>query len=585
VLLNAQPDHWQQALAAVDAEVRRAVQYGVRSDELAREIAEQDANARQAADSAATRRTPDVADEIAGTLDDLLVETHPTEDLEVFRSATKDLTAEQVSEALKTMFAGHGPLVFLSSPTAIADGDNALRDAFKSAEAVRVGPPEAPRVIDWPYADFGTPGKVAEQKEITDLDTVFVRFENGVRLTVKQTKFRDDQVLVRVRVGDGLQSLAPDRQSMAWASGALAEGGLRQISADDAERALAGQVYGMTLTFDDDAFVLAGGTRGIDLPTQLQVLAGYATDAGWRTEAFERMKRYGLTLQTQYQATDSGVLSRDLAGLMHGGDRRWTYPNAETMQAEGLDDLKAQLTPALSSGAVEVTIVGDITVDKAIAAVAATFGALPHRPDPSPAVASAQDPGFPAAASPTTITHTGRADQAIGYVAWPTSGFYADPQQARINTILTDVLQLRLIDRLRLGEGVTYSPAARSSSSFVWPRWGYISAQVEAPPARLDGFFSAVAAIAADLRTHDVGADELERAKKPQIESVEKLMATNEYWLGALSGAQRDPRRLDAIRTAEAQLERVTAADVRKAAETYLRDDTAWRLTVKPQGG
>ena len=51
---------------------------------------------------------------------------------------------------------------------------------------------------------------MAERTEVSDLDTVFVRFENGVRLTVKQTKFKDDQVLVKVRVGSGLIDLPPD---------------------------------------------------------------------------------------------------------------------------------------------------------------------------------------------------------------------------------------------------------------------------------------------------------------------------------------------------------------------------------------
>jgi zinc protease len=68
-------------------------------------------------------------------------------------------------------------------------------------------------VTAWPYSSFGPTGKVAEQKDVTDLDAVFVRFENGVRLTVKPTKFRDDQVVVKVRAGHGLLDMASDKQS------------------------------------------------------------------------------------------------------------------------------------------------------------------------------------------------------------------------------------------------------------------------------------------------------------------------------------------------------------------------------------
>ncbi len=89
----------------------------------------------------------------------------------------------------------------MASPKAVDGGDQALLSEYAAAQKVAVTAPTAPRQIAWPYEDFGTPGKVVETKEITDLDTVFVRFENGVRLTIKPTKFRDDEVLVRVNIG------------------------------------------------------------------------------------------------------------------------------------------------------------------------------------------------------------------------------------------------------------------------------------------------------------------------------------------------------------------------------------------------
>ena len=584
VVVNAQPDHWQAALTAAESEVRRAADFGVRPDELAREITEQRAALKLAADGAVTRRTPDMAEEIASTLGDDEVETSPADDLALFDSLSKDLTPEAVSATLKTVFKGSGPLVFLSSPTPIDGGEAALKTAFQAAVATPVTAPEAPHQVDWPYTDFGTPGKVADRQDVTDLDTVFIRFENGVRLTIKPTKFRDDQVLVKVRVGNGLEGLAPDRQTMTWAGQAFSEGGLKQITADDAERALAGQVFSMNFAAEDDAFALSGETRTSDLPTQLQELAAYVTDPGWRPEAFERIKTFGETLEDQYNATDGGVFARDLNGLLRSGDRRWTFPGKAEIAGETLDDLKAQVSPALASGSIEVIVVGDITVDKAIDAVAQTFGALPKRPDPAPPTPPAHDPVFPApVADPVVETHTGRADQAIGFIAWPTTDFFADPQGARINTILGEVMELRLLDVLRLKEGVTYSPTASSNASRVWPGLGFLDAYVEEPPDKLPLFFSDVQAIAADLRANPVKPDELERAKKPRIDALEKAMATNEYWRDGLAGAQSDPRRLDALRSAGAAYDRVDAAAIEKAAQTWLRDDKAWKLVVKPK--
>jgi zinc protease len=584
VLVLSPPDRWKDALATAETEVRRAIQFGVRPDELQREIAESEASLKLAAAGAETRRTPAMAEEIVGTLDENEVETSPADDLALFELATRDLSAAQVSETLKGLFAGQGPLVFMSAPTQVDGGVAAVRTAFDGARTTPVTAPEAPRQVDWPYRTFGPAGKVVDRKDVGDLDSVLVRFDNGVRLTVKPTKFREDQILVKVRFGDGLGSLAPDRQTVTWAGSAFAEGGLRQISADDSERALAGVVYGVNFGAASDAFELSGVTRPADVASQLQVLAAYVADPGWRPEAFQRMKTYGLTLEDQYDATDTGVLSRDLGGLLHAGDRRWTFPTRAEIGAETPDELKAALGPALAGAPLEVVIVGDITVDKAIAAVADTFGALPPRPDPAPIAPPAHGVSFPApTAVPVVETHTGRADQGVALVAWPTTDFWSDPQGARINGVLGRVLQLRLTETLRIKEGVTYSPNAGAISSSVFPRYGYVDAEMEAPPPKLDGFFVDVAEIAADLRDKPVSADELERAKKPAIEALEKAAATNEYWLDGLAGAQADPRRLDALRTAEANLLRVSADDVQKAARTWLRDDTAWKLEIKPK--
>jgi zinc protease len=578
------PDQWKSGLAAADAEVRRILKYGVRPDELAREIAEQEAQLKLAAAGAATRPTPQMADEIASTLDERLVETSPDYDLALFEATIKDLKPAAVDTALKPLFQGGGPLVFLASPRPVEGGATALKAAFEADRQTPVTAPGQVRPVDWPYKRFGAPGKVADRQQVADLGATFVRFGNGVRLTLKATRFRDKQVLVKVRFGDGLEGLAPDRQSMTWARYAFAEGGLKRISADDAERALAGASYGVDFGAEADAFTLAGATRPSDLATQLQVLAAYLSDPGWRPEAFQRLKTFGQTLEDQYAASDGGVLSRDLPGLLHAGDRRWTFPSRNEIEAETPDELKAQIAPALAAGPVEVDIVGDIDVDATIQAVAATFGALPPRPAPSAPAPPAHTPRFPAPVSqPLVLTHNGRADQGIAFVAWPTDDFFADLPQTRANAVLGEVLQLRLIDVLRLEQAVTYSPFAGASASTVFPHWGYIDAEMEAPPDKLDGFFDDVAKVAAKLRAEPPEADELARAKTPAIQGLEKAMATNEYWLAGLSGAETDPRRLAALRTAEADLERVTAADVQKAAETYLRDETAWKLEIRPQ--
>jgi zinc protease len=193
---------------------------------------------------------------------------------------------------------------------------------------------------------------------------------------------------------------------------------------------------------------------------------------------------------------------------------------------------------------------------------------------------------FPAGvAEPLVRTHKGRADQAIGVVAWRADDFWSNPQRARETILLADVLRNRLTDELREVQGASYSPNAEAEVSRVWADYGFVEAQVEVPPAKLAEFFSDTQKIAADLAAKEISADELARAKKPRLENIQRSRVTNEYWLAQLSNAQREPRRLEVIRDQIPGAEKVTAADIQRAAQTYLKPDKAWKLVVKPQGG
>ncbi len=584
VAVTARPGAWQSALIAVEQEQRRAVQYGVRQDELDREIEEYRQSLKTRAAAAATRRTPALANELAGTLADDDVVTSPAQDLAFFEGVVKNLKADTVSLAIKSAFGGSGPLVFVASPTPIEGSEKAVAEVFEGSRKLAVAAPVAPRQVAWPYTTFGAIGKIAEQREVTDLDTVFVRFENGVRLTVKPTKFRDDQVLVKVRIGEGLISLPADRQSMAWASAAVIEGGLAKIDSEDMERVLASRLYGARFGIEDDAYILSGATRPEDLDVQMQVLAGYASEPGFRPEAFQRQKIYAGTLNEQWEATDSGVFNRDLAGLLHSGDRRWTWPTSQEIAAGKPEDLKAAFNTALTTGPVEIVIVGDITVEKAIDAVATTFGALPKRPEVPGAVTGKVS--FPApVGEPVILIHKGRDDQSMAYMAWKTDDFYADVQRARNVALLGDIIDLRLTEELRENQGATYSPSVGWNASEVWNGWGYLSARVEIPPAKVDDFYKDVRKIAADLRTNPPTADEMDRARKPRLERLLKARETNDYWIEELGGAQTDPRRLAATRSVLAGYERITPQDVQAAAKQYLTENGAWMLLVRPAAG
>jgi zinc protease len=578
-----QPGKWREALTAVEQEQRRALERGFTQAEVDREVREIRSRLAAAVAGASTRSTPAVAQGLVGAANEDEVFTSPAANLALFDAAVKDLSAERVVAAARALFAGSGPLLYLTSPTPVENGEASLLAAYDASKLVPVGAAKVEQAKAWPYETFGTPGQVAERNEVEGLGTTAVRFANGVRLTVKPTQLKKDEVLVAVRYGEGQLQLPRDRANPLWAvaAGAFTSGGVGRLSFEDLQQVLSGTVYGVGAGQDEDAFTLSGRTRPEDFGRQMQVLAAYVKDPGWRPGGFERLRSFSSTLHDQLAATPGGVFGRDAEALLHSGDPRWATASREEMAAISVADARRLLDPALASGALEVVIVGDVTVDEAIRQTAATFGALPPR-QPSAVDPSARKVRFPAAALEKR-THKGRADQGLAFIAWPTTDFYSDTRRSRVLTLLGQVMELRLIDEIREKQGTTYSPDAAHSPSEAFPGYGFLSARIEAPPEKLDGFFADAMKIAADLRERPVSADEIERARRPLVDGLQRQRAGNGWWLGQLPGVAEHPERAQSIRESLDQYRSITAADLQLAARTYMVDAKAWRFEALPE--
>ena len=210
----------------------------------------------------------------------------------------------------------------------------------------------------------------------------------------------------------------------------------------------------------------------------------------------------------------------------------------------------------MATGPIEPTVVGDVTVDRAIQAVATTLGALPAAIASSPPWRhrSLRDSCFPApTATPVVRYHGGHTDQALALAAWPIGDAYARYPNLADTRVLQQVLNNRLIERLRIADGATAYSAHRTGRIVDLPRL-----RLPAPLSRAwsglprpiwcsNGSATSPPTCARNRRS---SSDELDRARKPAVAALRTGQQAERRLLAhvALSHAQSDPRRLDLIR-------------------------------------
>ena len=242
---------------------------------------------------------------------------------------------------------------------------------------------------------------------------------------------------------------------------------------------------------------------------------------------------------------------------------------------------RALWQPLIASGPIEISVFGDFKADDALAAVAATFGALPPRTvdaTPAPPVR------FPAHVdTPVMRQHNGAANQAVAVIAWPTGAGIDDILDSRRLDVLAQVFSDRLFEKLRQADGASYSPNVSSSWPIGLPGGGRMVAIGQVAPANVPLFFTTARAIAADLVANPIGQDELVRIMGPMRQVLIRAATGNPFWLQLMAGATFDPRRIDATRSIAKDFLSITPADLQAAAAKYLVPARDWTMAVVPK--
>ncbi len=580
--VGAKDGGWKTALPMVEQTIRQAVQHGFTQVELDEQIKRYDASYANAVRSEPTTPSGNFAGELAGNVDTIISSAQYRQ--LAWLQLKPFLTKEALHGELAKWYGQlDRPHVFLSTRKGEELESPQLIEAFKASRSVAVAPPEKREIGSWAYTDFGAKGKVASDKRIPDLDIRTVRFENGVLLNIKKTDFDADRVLVSLRIDGGQMLYGKDALALlTLMNGAYTSGGLGKHQIDDLRALLAGKTADIGLSANTDHFGSGASVVPKDLELQLQLMAATLTDPGYREEAIRLFRRPLAEYYARMDATPGSALGRASGPILYGDDPRFGTLPMESLMAVDFDGLKKLVTDGLQSNRMEIGIVGKIEEDEAINLVASSFGALPQRKAESAVLPEARIVKISGKTGAHDVFHRGEANQMAWRRSWATTD-NKDMKQAMTMSLLSDIVQIRLLDELREKLGAAYSANANSSMSDTYPGIGFFNIFTNGDPKNLKSIEDAVDAVIAEIVAAPVGADLFERARKPTLESYRDWRKRNGTWYGVVAEAQSDPEKLERFRKSEEVYKSITAEDVLKAAQRFLKDKEPFTIRSLPK--
>ena len=574
---------WQRGMAAAAQEYARIMQHGVTEAEIAEQVARRRTALENAVAGAATRTHAGYVDAAIALARNEVVPVAPENQLALFEQSVADLSPDKVVEALRRdVIALEEPLIRYQGRSVPEGGETALREVWNTALAMPVDPPANSSFDAFPYTSFGAPGQVVSDTLGDELGIRKIVFDNGVRLNLKQTALEDDRVRVRYTLDGGDWLETRETPSAIALAALLPSAGLGKLSADDLATVLAGRNAAFRFASQADSFAGQVTTTPRDLELQLQLIAAYLTDPGYRAEA---LTRYRNSLEDYFaglRATPAGALQAEQGRILSDDDPRFTLKDEATYRALDLEGLEAALGDRLAKGALEVALVGDIDEDAAIALVARTLGSLPMREADFTTPAGARERSFTADRSPRTLTHTGEEDQGLITFTWPTTDA-SDPETTVGLALLRAIVDLEMTEELRERLGDAYSPRVSSDPARYYDGYGTFSIAAGIDVGRLDAARSAIVAAVQRIRSEPVTDDLIQRARQPILESFDNALKSNAGWMSYVARAQSEPDRISRFLEAKDRYTAMTPDAIQALAVKYLDPGEAVVITVLPE--
>ncbi|MBR9982161.1 MAG: insulinase family protein [Desulfatitalea sp.] len=584
---DSPPDKWQQSLAAIEQTLRQALDHGFTEGELQRMRRAYRAELQRAVDEENTQDSKALAQTLMDSLGRWQVFQSAQQQMALIAPMLDTITIEEVHRHFVDSWSAPHRLVSVSGNADIADTpqspDAQILDVFHTSAVTAVEPPPAKDEMAFPYLDTPeTTGPIAQRRTIEDLGIEQIDFSNGVRLILKQTSFRENEVLAALSFGRGKSSEPVEKPGLAQLTEAVVNAsGFGALDLIDLEDALAGRLAEISLDVREDMFVVRGEAVRAELPLLFQLYYTLLNDPGYQPDALQVALRRFQQHDRSLRHSAEGLLRLQGQTFLAGGDSRFGWAPWEKIQTISLDDIVQWIGAPLENAPLELVMVGDFAVDEVIALAARYLGSLPQRNTPQ-SKPERPHPRFPIGQS-LRLTPDTAIERALILVAYPTDDFW-DIQRTRRLNVLSDILSERLRVGIRENLGAAYSPFAYHRAHRAYPGYGLLGAYLLVDPKQVDPVARAVDQIIDALLDEGVNPDELRRALDPTLTQIKDLRQLNTYWLNSvLIGSRRHPEQLDWARQMEADFAAITIAEMNDLAAQYLEKDKAARIVIMPE--
>jgi zinc protease len=506
-----------------------------------------------------------------------------------YRYVTELLPGISIAElndyARTTIPADSGKLVVYTgtdSPAAPAPSSAQLLARVTAAQQATVTARDekavAARLMDQPP----TAGSIVGEAHDKALGLTTLTLSNGVKVILKPTDFRNDQVLMSA-VRFGGQTLFDDKDILnaRYANSIVATMGLNELSPLDLGKVLAGKAAAVSMNLGSYTDSVAGSAGASDIETMLQMV--WLKFAGVRRDEDLYQSFIGKQVElARNRLRDPGALFGDavLKTLYNDNPRSPRALRPEEFTQINLDR-SIEIYRQRFSSARDLTfiLVGSFDLDTIKPLLATYLASLPTPEIP----VRYRDVGIrPVTGVVKREVRRGTEPKSTVSLTFTGPTEFSQAQQLRLQA-LVEVMNIRIIDVLR--EKMTLIYGGGMSGAMTRIPYGHYSIGVTLPtgPENVDRVIAATFAEIERMKARGPDDGELDKVKRNWLQGYRKALRENGFWIGQLQSALTEGSDPALILSFEKQVDAISAEEVQAAARRYFNTGNYVQVVLNPE--
>jgi zinc protease len=425
-------------------------------------------------------------------------------------------------------------------------------------------------------------GSVIAERKNAALGLTEWDLSNGVKVVLKPTDFKNDEILVSATRFGG-QSLfgQADMYNAGYASAVIASMGLGEFAPTELQKMMAGKLASVSIGLGGVTDGVSASSSPADLETMLQLLTLKFGTPRLDPALFQSFVGRSQDAARNATARPESIFSDAMQTTLYNAHPRvWLTPspsNFEQLNMERMRDIYQQRFS--SAKGLTFVLVGSFTPEGIKPLVARYLASLPTPDVPT----TYADLGMRAVSGVVKKdVRAGSEPKSLVSLTFSGAAAYSDEEQLRV-AALVEVLNIKIIDVLREKLTLIYGGGMRGG--LVRDPYAHFMLAMSLPcaPENVDKVVAAAFGEIQKIQEAGPEASDLAKVQQNWLTRHRQNLRENRYWLGKLQTAELYKTDPATLLDYEKQVAALTVDDIKAAAQRYLKSDNYVQVVLYPE--